>query len=317
MMLTKTIRLAILLPALLVARPAAAQLSNSETKKLQIAQVQTLLDRSGFSPGEIDGVWGKNARTAMRAFQLVRGLTASGEFDGASIAELQRIAGREVLVPYVITPADADGPFVDRIPGDLVEQSGLPGLYYTSVLEALGEKFHADPDLLKLMNPAARFVAGEQIVVPDVFNEPQVPRPDRAADATITVSRSISALSMEDAEGRLLFFAPVTTGSDYDPLPLGVWKVQGVDRNPTFHYNPDLFWDADTSHTKAKIPAGPNNPVGLVWIDLSKEHYGLHGTPSPGTVGHTESHGCVRLTNWDALKLSALVRVGTPVVFTE
>jgi lipoprotein-anchoring transpeptidase ErfK/SrfK len=112
-------------------------------------------------------------------------------------------------------------------------------------------------------------------------------------------------------------YAPVTTGSEHDPLPIGEWKVNGVQKNPTFAYNPDLFWDADAKDAKAKIPAGPNNPVGVVWIDISRPHYGLHGTPEPSTVGKTSSHGCVRLTNWDALKLAALVRPGTKVVFAE
>jgi lipoprotein-anchoring transpeptidase ErfK/SrfK len=110
-------------------------------------------------------------------------------------------------------------------------------------------------------------------------------------------------------------FAPVTVGSEHDPLPLGTWKVSGIQHDPTFFYNPDLFWDADPSHAKAKIPPGPNNPVGLVWIDINKEHYGLHGTPEPSRVGYTESHGCVRLTNWDAVKLAGLVKPGTRVVF--
>ena len=133
----------------------------------------------------------------------------------------------------------------------------------------------------------------------------------------MTVAKGASALTVADASGRVVFYAPVTTGSEHDPLPIGEWKVNGVQMNPTFRYNPDLFWDAEPAHTKATIPAGPNNPVGVVWIDISKEHYGLHGTPEPATIGRTQSHGCVRLTNWDALKLAALVKPGTRVVFTE
>jgi lipoprotein-anchoring transpeptidase ErfK/SrfK len=113
----------------------------------------------------------------------------------------------------------------------------------------------------------------------------------------------------------VVFFAPVTTGSEHDPLPPGDFKVTGVSWNPVFHYNPDLFWDAKASDTKATIKAGPNNPVGVVWIALSLEHYGMHGTPEPANVGHTESHGCVRLTNWDAARVAALVKPGTPVHF--
>jgi lipoprotein-anchoring transpeptidase ErfK/SrfK len=131
------------------------------------------------------------------------------------------------------------------------------------------------------------------------------------------VSKSQSTLTVTDAEGGVVFHAPVTSGSEHDPLPIGQWTVTAVSRNPAFHYNPDLFWDANPAHAKAKIPPGPNNPVGVVWIDLSKEHYGIHGTPEPSQIGHTTSHGCVRLTNWDALRLARLVTKGTPVHFVE
>jgi lipoprotein-anchoring transpeptidase ErfK/SrfK len=124
-------------------------------------------------------------------------------------------------------------------------------------------------------------------------------------------------LTVTDGTGHVLFYAPVTTGSEHDPLPIGEWKVNGIQHDPPFHYNPDLFWDAEPKHAKATIPPGPNNPVGLVWIDISRPHYGLHGTPEPSAIGRTASHGCVRLTNWDALKLASLVRPGTHVVFTE
>ena len=133
---------------------------------------------------------------------------------------------------------------------------------------------------------------------------------------TITVARSAGSLTVTDQAGEVVFFAPVTTGSEHDPLPIGDWKVNGVQRNPPFHYNPALFWDADSKDVKSTIPPGPNNPVGVVWIDISRPHYGLHGTPEPSTVGKTASHGCVRMTNWDALRVAALVRPGSRVVFT-
>jgi lipoprotein-anchoring transpeptidase ErfK/SrfK len=131
------------------------------------------------------------------------------------------------------------------------------------------------------------------------------------------LSKSSGALTVQDASDRVVFYAPVTTGSDNDPLPIGEWKVTGVQYNPAFNYNPDLFWDADPSHAKARLAPGPNNPVGVVWIDLSKEHYGIHGTPEPSSIGKSESHGCVRMTNWDALELARLVKPGTRVVFTK
>jgi lipoprotein-anchoring transpeptidase ErfK/SrfK len=145
--------------------------------------------------------------------------------------------------------------------------------------------------------------------------DPLAPLPGARPAATIVVSKATSSLTVEDGNGQVLFYAPVTTGSRRDPLPRGTWKVTGVQRNPPFHYNPDLFWDADPSHAKARIAPGPNNPVGTVWIDLTKEHYGIHGTPEPGRIGHVESHGCVRLTNWDAEEVALWARPGTQVVF--
>jgi lipoprotein-anchoring transpeptidase ErfK/SrfK len=109
----------------------------------------------------------------------------------------------------------------------------------------------------------------------------------------------------------------VTTGSTHDPLPLGTWRITSVTRSPTFHYDPELFWNGDPEKTKVKIAAGPNNPVGDMWIDINKPHYGIHGTPEPGRIGHAESHGCVRLTNWDAVRLAGLVAKGTPVTFRK
>jgi lipoprotein-anchoring transpeptidase ErfK/SrfK len=243
------------------------------------------------------------------------------------------------LIEYELTPADLEGPYAGVIPNDLMAQARLKALAYSDSLEAIAERFHASPRLLRTLNPKATFArAGDRIRVPNVtpftVPEPVASRPaGRAAGGRgtgagaaaaaqppavrIVVSKSESVLTVEDESGAVLFHAPVTSGSEHDPLPIGMWKVTGVQRLPTFHYNPELFWDADPSHSKATIAPGPNNPVGVAWIDLSKEHYGIHGTPEPGTVGHVQSHGCVRVTNWDAVRLLAWVRPGTPVEFRE
>ncbi len=297
-------------------QPGQPQAADGEGPSMKSAgDVQILLDRTGFSPGVIDGQGGTNTRRALTAFQAAHDLEPTGKIDEATWENLVASGGRQVLAAYAITPQDADGPFVKAIPEDLVEKSKLPALGYTSVLEMLSERFHTNPSYLKALNPQARFVAGEQIRVPHVRPVPTEPTagPD---GVRVTVSKSNSTLTVERGDD-VLFFAPVSAGSEHDPLPLGQWKVKAVARNPTFNYNPDLFWDADPAHSKAKIPAGPNNPVGLVWIDLSKEHYGLHGTPEPKMIGKTLSHGCVRLTNWDALTVAALVRPGTDVFFVE
>lgn len=324
--------------------PAGASLDEVAERMLSI---QVALDRAGFSPGEIDGAAGDNTSRALRAFQERHGLAVTGEPDAATMARL----GDGVNSPvqrYTITAEDAEGPFVPAIPADMMEKAQLPSLGYTSLLELLAERFHASPKLLQRLNPRAAFASGEEIVVPNVEafhlpaakaaepNAPDVARgksadqaPAPAGDAAraggvkpaasnatnvVIVTDKTKTLTVENAAGETIFFAPVTVGSENDPLPVGEWKVNGVSFNPTFNYNPDLFWDADPSHAKAKIPAGPNNPVGVVWIDLSKEHYGIHGTPEPARIGYTESHGCIRLSNWNAARVAGLVAPGTKVV---
>jgi lipoprotein-anchoring transpeptidase ErfK/SrfK len=216
------------------------------------------------------------------------------------------------VAEYRIGDADVKGPFVPDIPSDLMKQAELKSLAFRDSVESLAEKLHASPTLLKRLNPRASFAAGEEISVPNIDLAPA-----RAASGpvVIRVSKNGLALKVEDSGGKVLFHAPVTTGSDYDPLPLGDWKVTDILWNPKFHYNPDLFWDADPSHAKATIQAGPNNPVGVVWIDIDKPHYGLHGTPEPGLIGRRVSHGCVRLTNWDAARVAAVALPGTRVLF--
>lgn len=289
-----------------VTPPGAA---SADASPMLAAQIR--LERAHFSPGEIDGAGGTNTRRAIAAFQRSRGLPDSGELDEATRAALDADTA-PVLTTYTVTAEDVAGPFVP-VPDDMMAKGALPKLGYASATEALAEKFRASPRLLQRLNPGKPLdAAGTELRVPNLAGMAPLP-----AAASVVVDESESTLELRDASGKTLAQYPATTGSEHDPLPIGEWKITGVALDPPFHYNPELFWDADPSHAKAKIAPGPNNPVGVAWIDLSKPHYGIHGTPEPATVGKTQSHGCIRVTNWSAREIAQAVKPGTPVVLQD
>jgi len=275
-----------------------------------VLRAQILLDRAHFSIGEIDGVMGANALHAVAGFRAARGLPPGNSID-AEVWKALNMENAPALIEYTLTESDVKGPFV-RIPTEMMAKVKLTHLGYASPLEGIAEKFHISPALLQQLNPGKTFkAAGQKIFVPNVSAGLD------AKAARVIISKSESTVKVLDDAGKVIAQYPATTGSEHDPLPIGEWQVTGVFKNPKFNYNPDLFWDANPKDTKATIAAGPNNPVGVVWIDISKEHYGIHGTPSPGLVGHAESHGCIRLTNWDAMELAGMVAKGTPLSLTE
>jgi lipoprotein-anchoring transpeptidase ErfK/SrfK len=310
------------------AKPAATP------QDMPLLKVQLLLDQLRFSPGVIDGKDGQSLRLALRGFQQAADLPETGKLDAATKKAMERWSDIPALRTVAIPAAFARGPFVPNFPEEAEDQAKLSVLGYRDLAEALAERFHTTPEVLAKLNPNVRFAAGTTITVPNVRDvDPKTLGKDErgwnrtlqllgvAADqpqaAKVVVDKSEGVLRAFDEDGKLIAQFPATMGSNHDPLPIGTWKIQGVSRNPDFHYNPKLFWDVSNTKEDVMLKPGPNGPVGVVWIDLSKPHYGIHGTSEPQTIGRAESHGCVRLTNWDAARLAQMVKVGTPAIFQK
>ena len=276
-----------------------------------LIRAQALLARARFSPGVIDGQDGENLKNAIAAFERAHGLPEDGWLDEEVWKRLSEDAGA-VMGDYVITAEDIAGPFTPPIAkGDYAAMAEQAQLNYATPLEALAEKFHMDEALLQALNPGVDFGrAGQRILVVSPPAE-RLPAPV----ATVEVDKSRRQVRTYAAGGALIASYPATVGSSETPTPDGVWAVNAVTRNPAWNHDPDKLDFGDRSLGKVTIAAGPNNPVGAVWIDLTKETYGIHGTPDPRLIGKRASHGCVRLTNWDADRVAQWARRGTPVVF--
>lgn len=307
------------------AAPLPAQEEQTTSSgEMAAADVQIMLDQVNFSPGSIDNLWGDgSSRTnrALAAFQQANGLEATGQINDKTLQALQGKSGNKPLTTtYQITEADAKGPFAESIPDDWKEKSQMERLPYTSLAELLGERFHVDPEYLKKLNPGVSFAAGETIKVPNVepFSVPSDKDTSKIVSgkggSRVIVSEPDKSLTVKDGSGQTLYYAPITPGSEKLPLPSGTFSVKAFDVSPVYYFSPDVIKEAETKEN-LKIPPGPNNPVGVVWIDLSKEHYGLHGTPEPEKIGYQTSHGCVRMTNWDALAVANLIEKGAEVEF--
>ncbi|HVG43513.1 MAG TPA: L,D-transpeptidase family protein [Longimicrobium sp.] len=283
-----------------------------------VLRVQMLLDRAFFSPGEMDGYYGKNTAKAVYFFQQANGMRGTARVDSATFAALARAAGspQNLIRPYRLTAEDVKGPFI-TIPENVQAQAKLPCSCYNSLTEKLGEMFHIAPDLLKQLNPGVNLdglQAGQSVNAPLVRDSTARARGEVSQ---IVVSGRGSYVQAQDASGKVLYHFPSTLGATYDPSPSGEFKVTNIEQNPAWHYQPNLIATApDTAH-EAMVPGGPNNRVGAVWMALSAPHYGIHGTNKPETIGYAMSSGCVRLTNWDAKFLSHRIRSGTPVHFAD
>jgi lipoprotein-anchoring transpeptidase ErfK/SrfK len=300
-----------------------------------IFKAQVWLDRAGFSPGEIDARGGESLDKALRAYQQANELEPTGKLDEPTWNALAKSSTERTVRNYTIAAADVEGPFVKRIPKQFLEMAKLDRLAYRSPRELLAEKFHMSEQLLSAVNKGKTFDReGVDIIVANVAEMELANGSGRGANrlrdaagkttadpsrkaGRVEVDKSERSVRVLGTDGKLIAFYPASIGSTEKPAPSGKFVVRSVTLNPSYHYNPKYAFKGQNASEPVTVPPGPKNPVGVVWIDLSAESYGIHGTPQPQNVSKTESHGCIRLTNWDALALAKLVRKGTPVEFID
>lgn len=317
-------------PAAKAPSPTAQRAAAKPAIDGTILHAQVLLDRAGFGPGPIDGRTGISFEDAIRGFQISRGLQPTARLDTPTRQALLQDRAPSTRMLRV-SPEDMAGPYLMPFPKKPEEQAKAKTLAYKTPIEKIAEKFHTTPHALAAMNrPDAQLKAGAVLRFPNVLPSSRTYaglKPEHAqlmsdlnVDARqpqgnrVVVDKSERVLQVWNGD-KLVGQFPVTMGSGNDPLPLGEWKITTFAYLPPFHYQPELFWDVDDSKAEQKLPPGPNGPVGVAWLDITKEHYGIHGTPEPQTIGRAESHGCVRMTNWDVLRVSRMIKPGAKATF--
>ena len=306
----------------------APQKAQTPAFQQAVLEAEVLLARAGFSPGAIDGRDGENFANALHAFQQANGLPI-GKLDQQTLSLLSQVSNAPALAQYTIQPEDVKGPFAQQIPRDFEKMAALERLAYQTPRELLAERFHMSEALLAALNTHANFdQAGTAITVANVNPMPEDPKmaartgegsgssAERGATAgKVVVDKPHHAVLVYSPDNRLVAFYPASIGSAEKPAPSGTFAVRAIAYDPTYTYNPAYGFKEQKTDRKVTVKPGPNNPVGVVWIALSAQGYGIHGTPEPDKVGKTQSHGCIRLTNWDALALAKMVKRGMTVDF--
>jgi lipoprotein-anchoring transpeptidase ErfK/SrfK len=282
----------------------------------EIVKAQILLDRANISPGEIDGQYSARLEQGISAFAEAYGLPSDTGWSRSFWLALTSNVTGPVLVDYALTREDLKGPFV-QLPLKIEDMRSFKTLGFANVREALAEKFHISERLLAVLNPDASFSGlGEKILVPNVLVS-GVSSERKAAVARIDIDKDRQTVKAYSAKNDLIAFFPASVGGSDKPSPSGTLKVTLIESDPSYHYNPKYQFKEVEKQRPFDLGPGPNNPLGTTWIALSKPSYGIHGTPEPSRVGLAASHGCVRLTNWDAQRLASMLTRGVPVSFRE
>lgn len=281
----------------------------------EIVSVQTVLDRHNLSGGRIDGVIGSRTASALSVWQSWNGLPATGRLDPRT---LQSVLDGASNVLTVRTVSSNDYAELSSIPATWAEKSEMARLGYETIMEMLAEMHHSSEKALVTLNPGVQWPdppVGTEIVVPNPF----------PFDLPVVDSMDISLggkwIRAYDAAGSIVAHFPCSIAADKAKRPAGELRVTVAAAEPNYTFNPELFPEYPESRTlqgrKLIIPPGPNNPVGVAWVGLNLQGYGMHGTPRPGDIGNTESHGCFRLANWNAAKLLRMARAGMAVYVRE
>ena len=292
------------------AEPPTAVANENDRAVETVGEAQIELHRRGVSCGSVDGVTGPQTAAALRAFQRAHGLNETGTLSYETKMQLRLTA--TAFTTHVLS--DEDVATLRRLPTSWLERSQQTALTHATVLELIAERYRASPRFIRALNPEVDWIAIEAGTAVNVPALGRVVLAGRAAEIRIRLeARELEAF---DANGRLLVHFPVSIARKVEKRPVGELRITVVVREPNYTFDPEVYPESEEARQlgrKLIIPPGPNNPVGRAWIGLNLPGYGIHGTPDPEKVGRTESHGCFRLANWDALALTNLVTTGLPV----